>query len=304
MKELGSGVSSSGAVSSLEVFADVADLMRKAPVSVSRLDSANSVWVAEFGNGSKVIFKYFRRHFPKFDRFKSERTVYESNANSKILPRLILSDPYRRLLVFEYIDQVDLTAFTIKSLLENTIGKIGELVNEVRFENSRPLFLDSWLDEDFNFGPAENIILRTAKKSITIASSISRLIGSWSTESLLHGDLKLSNYLFSADRFYIIDWETVCYGPEEWDSAGLLQSVILEIVSKGPRLQWSVAQAPELTALLLDAEQTLIDAITARLVQSSMEATQTSLRIPVVAANTLQAAEYISARNFDFLAKI
>ena len=303
MEELGSRVSSSGAVSSLEVFADVADLMRKAPISVSRLDSANSVWVAEFGDGSKVIFKYFRRHFPKFDRFKSERTVYESNANSKILPTLILSDSYRRLLVFEYIDQVDLTAFTINSLLENTIRKIGELVNEVRFENSRPLFFDSWLDEGFNFGPAENIILMTAKKSKTIASSISRLIGSWSTESLLHGDLKLSNYLFTADRFYIIDWETVCYGPEEWDSAGLLQSIILEIVSKGPRLQWSITQAPELTALLLDANQMLIDAITARLVQSSMEATQTSLRIPVVAANILQSAEYISARNFDFLAK-
>jgi len=299
MEELGSGVSSSGAVSSLEVFADVADLMRKAPVSVSRLDSANSVWVAEFGDGSKVIFKYFRRRFPKFDRFNSERTIY-----SKILPELILSDPYRRLLIFEHIDQVDLAAFTIKSLLENTIRKIGELVNEVQFENSHPLFLDSWLDENFNFGPAENIILMTAKKSKTIANSISRLIGSWSTESMLHGDLKLSNYLFSADQFYIIDWETVCYGPEEWDAAGLLQSIILEIVSKGPRLKWSIAQAPELTAFLLDANQMLIDAITARLVQSSMEATQTSLRIPVVAANILQAAEYISARNFDFLAKI
>jgi hypothetical protein len=304
MNETGLRVQSQNMVTSLEVLADAADLLPKNPSSVSRLDSANSVWTAEFEDQSRAIFKYFRRHSPNNDHFKSELSVYESNPTNEILPQVLLSDQNKRLIVFEYIDQVEPINFKIGSLLEKTTRSIRKLENNPQFQNSRPSFLNSWLDNDFKFGPAENIVLSAAKNCDTIVDSISRLVGDWSSDSQLHGDLKLTNFLFTSNQFYIIDWETVCFGPVEWDSAGLLQSLILEIVSKGPRLHWSTTQAQELIEILENANQKLIDAMTARLVQTSMEATQTALRVPVVAANILQAAEYISSRNFNFLAKI
>jgi len=304
MDDTGSQVQKIGAVSSLEVFADAADLMTKDPFSVSRLDSANSVWLTELVDGSKAIFKYFRRNFPNIDHFNTERLISNSNPNSNALAKIILSDQNKQLIVFEYINQVGLTNFAIRSLLENTIGEIENLTLEEQIQNRCPSFLDSWLDVQFSFGPAENIILATARKCETIADSISRLICEWKNESLLHGDLKLSNYLFTKSGFLIIDWETVCFGPVEWDKAGLLQSVILEIISKGPQNEWATTQTSEVIAILANANQKLIDAMVARLVQSSMEATQTSLRIPVSAANFLQAAEFISIGNFDFLDKL
>lgn len=289
---------------SLTAFADSNRFLNGRTVSVSRLDSANAVWLCEGSNSTKVILKYFDLSDHGRDHFNSELGVYQGNLNSAWLPNLVTSDANFNLLVLEYIEQRSTPSVSIKQLIQNTSVMMGQLSFDSELHRHVPGIIGLWHDHEARLNSSEAIILEVAKSTMTIFRSVTRLVESWQEIAHLHGDLKLANFLFTEDSFRVIDWESHCMGPACWDSAGILQSVILELLSKGPQSSWATEQVPALHDLLLEGSEDLIDCVIGRLVQSSLEASQMSEKVTVLSANLLQVADFIGRYEFSFLSSL
>jgi len=270
-------------------------------VSVSRLDSANNVWLCESLDGTKIVLKYFDLSDHGRDHFNSELSVYQGNLNCAWLPKLVTSDADFNLLALEYIEQRNTPSISIQRLIQDTSAMMNQLSFDGDLHRHVPAIIGLWHDHEVRLNPSEAIILQVARTTIAISQSVTRLVNSWQEIAHLHGDLKLANFLFTDDSFRVIDWESRCMGPASWDLAGIVQSVILELVSQGPQSSWATEQLPAMQELLSKGSDDLIDCVIGRLVQSSLEASQMSEKVTVLSANLLQIADFIGRHDFSFL---
>lgn len=63
------------------------------------------------------------------------------------------------------------------------------------------------------------------KNIVALCDYQARVVKLRGREGLLHGDLRADNFLFAADRTYIIDWPNACLGPLVFDQCFLLSNL-------------------------------------------------------------------------------
>lgn len=288
-------------INSIAVFNDAGKYLDKAPKSATRLDSANQVWLCEFVDGERVVLKYFEPSGHSREHFNSEFRIFQLNPLSAALPNLLFSDPHRLLLGLEYIEQSKTPPISIDSLIELAHEMTCGLLFDSDLHNHVPGIISIWGDHNMKLAVSEGILLSAAHASNPIESRLTRIVNLWQPDAHLHGDLKLANLLFSDSSFRIIDWESHCLGAFHWDTAGLIQSTLLDMLVKGPYHEWSVQQIPNIRRLLNKGPDELIDSVVARLLQSSLEASQTLERVSILSANLLQIADFIARGDHSFL---
>jgi hypothetical protein len=288
-------------ITSLAVFNRAAQYMSGNIVSVSRLDSANHVWLSESKDGQKLIFKYFSPNDHAHQHFHSELRIYLDNPSSSLLPRLVDFDIQRNLLVLEFIERTFTPTLSLADLINQALALTSELSFDSDLHQHLPGIVGTWNVDQSALEGSEQILLAAARATPSIAERVDRLTNNWSRQCHLHGDLKIANFLFTGDSFRIIDWESHCTGPTYWDTAGVIQSAILEIISHGPYEHWCRQQVPIIDTYLSNGPTELTDALITRLVQSSLEASQTIDKVSVLSANLLQISDFISRGECSFL---
>ena len=74
------------------------------------------------------------------------------------------------------------------------------------------------------------LVLNMVQKDDILCQGLDELRCNWSGNSLIHGDIKLANFLIvdnnDATQVKLVDWETSNIGDPLWDVAGLIQSYI------------------------------------------------------------------------------
>jgi hypothetical protein len=288
-------------INSIVVFNDARKYLDKAPKSATRLDSANQVWLCEFVDGERVVLKYFDPSGHSKEHFDSEFRIFQLNPLSSALPNLLFSDSQRLLLGLEYIEQSKTPPVSIDSLIELAHEMTCGLLFDADLHSHVPGIIGIWENHNVKLAVSEELLLSTAHASDPIESCLTRIVNLWKPDVHLHGDLKLANLLFSDSSFRIIDWESHCLGPIHWDSAGLIQSCLLDSLAKGPYHEWSIQQIPIIRLLLDEGPDELVDSVVARLLQSSIEASQTLDRISILSANLLQLADFIARGDHSFM---
>ena len=106
------------------------------------------------------------------------------------------------------------------------------------------------------------IVLNTIRENQTLHNALDRLRLQWNGNSLIHGDIKLVNFLVlqeqTRETIKLIDWETANIGDPLWDVAGLIQSYLAYAVfAENPKDVHDSNENPVQIFEMSDVEQAL-----------------------------------------------
>lgn len=84
------------------------------------------------------------------------------------------------------------------------------------------------IENSFNMG--SNAVIQTIAKDKRLLNGLIKLKKDWKGNSLVHGDIKLVNFLLvtenNEEQIKLIDWEIANLGDPLWDLSGLIQSYL------------------------------------------------------------------------------
>lgn len=191
----------------------------------------------------------------KKESLKTEAFVYKAIHDHRSfyplkehVPAFKYYDKHRHTLVISWLnDSIDLSKkFTYdKGFQLSVADKIADVFYKVQSIKPGPTTLT---EEQLNFNSTIPWIFNAENEKIQYfntkneadaqviklvqTTEYARMIGDvrklWKTDTLIHGDIKWANILFSKDdsTCYLIDWEMADWGDPLWDVAGLVQSFL------------------------------------------------------------------------------
>ena len=217
-------------------------------------------------NGTNYLLKqtfYYKQY--KITPLEIESRFYElvhKNYDYKhirgIIPNMISFDPDQNILTLELISQARTLREYFHNIQDNEINsslhkdifaKLGKMLaqyhscfrncindkNMISFIKDRMPFMFSLLHpspEIFSrLSPANLKFLKIIQRYPELNKQLKYLGREWQTETIIHGDLKWDNIVFSYSKYQsislkIIDWELVSFGDPAWDIAGVFQDLI------------------------------------------------------------------------------
>jgi len=267
---------------------------------VTRLNGANSVWRCTSGDEHVAILKNYTRDNHAQEHYFAEAYLLEKNSSFEFLPKLIHKSDVEMTSIFRYEKLAPNSRIQLQEIL-SAIFDFSNLLLPDHLHRDKPGICGSWAQGSSHLGTAENLVLAVARKRPVLAKSLEAFTRNWNQDSIVHGDLKLANTRIMNDSFKIIDWETVGFGSKFWDAAGLVQSLLMEIVREGELEDWSRNQMGQIKNLLTSKNEEFTDTLIVRMVQSSVEAAQRSTLVPRISAAFLQLAEYIALNEIGVL---
>lgn len=285
---------------SVSAFSHAARVLDSKIRQVSRLNGANSVWECTAEYGPFAVIKNYARDHHSEEHYFSETFLLEQNKGRGFLPSLMHVDEsaFTAILAYEGSNPDSTVEF---AAIVRAIQEFPSLTLPAHIHLDLPGICSSWANGGAHLGIAENLVLTVARQRSALSTCVERFSNDWAHETTIHGDLKLANVRLQAQTFKIIDWETVGMGSKYWDTAGLTQSILLEIIGKGSLENWARSQMVAVKELLCNADQAFNDALVTRLVQSALEAAQKSTLVPQFSASVLQLAEYLASENREIL---
>jgi hypothetical protein len=285
-------------VNSLKAFKQAQWLFNGNCVQVNRLNGANSVWDCLSEEGSLGVLKYYPRDEHGRLHFQSEVEMLTLN-QSDYLTQLIWSDPHERCAAFEYADSDVSTPVALSSILNMLENQLPSFSIPDTVHHDAPGILAWWRDGSPDFGPSQQALLHFVRTQEWFEESGTVLEKSWTKDVPLHGDMKLSNLRLGPNGFKVIDWEIIGYGIRGWDSAGLIQSCIAELLVDGDFAPWIRRNQMALSDWLQSADKLLRYALSFRLVQTAIESASRQVPAPLHAAGLIQLASDSAAGNFE-----
>jgi serine/threonine protein kinase len=138
---------------------------------------------------------------------------------------------------------------------------------------------------------AENIVLNVVRDSDWFESLVLSCNNLWGNDAVVHADIKLSNIILGQDSIKIIDWENVSLGNVNWDVAGIIQSLFVEVFTNSKDSPWCRDQLLNLQSSDFSLPGNAIDFLSLRAVQTATELCQNSAMIPEAAVRILELAE-------------
>lgn len=89
--------------------------------------------------------------------------------------------------------------------------------------------------------PANYSIIHIIQMDENLSRSMDELRKIWKTETVIHGDVKMDNFLAAASKdgsvrkkIFIVDWELAQFGDPAWDIAGALQDYVCFWINSMP----------------------------------------------------------------------
>ena len=290
-------------MNSYRAFSDANRLALGKVTLVSDSGTSNSVWVCQNGPEELFILKYFSEDDHGNLHFRAERDFITGNGSLAFMPELIGYDDNRNWLATRFIKSSQKTKFQLKDVLEIVTKDFDHLKLSFQAHEFPPGVLNLNL-HSYEKSPLQTVIESELIDLDWFPEFIQEVKTFWKSNSIAHGDMKLSNLAMSQNQIAIFDWENVSLGPREWDLAGILQSVIAESLGNREVKMWSIRNLQYCIDRIIDLDDFTRKCFALRCVQSAFEFSSTSSLMPRLAVNMVQIADYAANNDESKLRKI
>lgn len=268
------------------------------------MGTANSVWLCSSSEQPEFVIKCFSDDAHGRSHFKAERSFLEINQGSKFLPKLVNINEEEVFFVIDFLQAVEENSFTIFDVIEILEHGFRDFSLTHEAHQEKAGILSWWQSPEAFESPVQNLIIKAVARLDWFKDACELVGTAWNRDSIIHGDLKIQNMIFTQESVVVIDWENVSFGPKFWDIAGLLQSVIAESFAERSPNRWAISQFESAIEYLSSANLEVVQCTALRLVQSSVEISSQSGLISIQAANLVQLATYVAEGNFDALDEV
>jgi hypothetical protein len=288
-------------LNSYQAFIDANRHFPEEVSAVRRTNSANSVWIASDSAGTVGVLKYHDLNGHQATHSSNEINLYASNLGSPFIPSLIASDSAQGLIALDF----EFSEYAIDIPIDALLAEIGMITSSLNSDwltdFHPPGILAWWGSESETSVGSKHIIKQLAEQHEWCFGAVEAAQEGWEEDGLIHGDMKISNLLLRSNAVKLIDWESVTLGPPEWDAAGLIQSVLCEIIVQGSFADWARRQLPDVVEIVSRTSSLQRAFLVSRLLQSSIEYSNGSHMVSRTSANILQVAEYIGTNQLHKL---
>jgi len=215
-------------VDSLSVFTDAARLNNATPQYVERIDSKNSTWRVQATETEWQFFKYFldSDNDLSHDHFTFESDIFNLNPNNLHLPTCLYIEAKSRLIVTKYLESQN-EPWELVKLVEKYRQAFSTFKFGSRMHYEFPSSVTSLTKKPVSLSDGQFLVWQAIQSSRSLFGLEDLIQELWSPDVVVHGDLKLSNLLFTQDSLVVTDWESISLGPSGWDEAQLTSSFIV-----------------------------------------------------------------------------
>jgi hypothetical protein len=212
------------------------------------------------GSDDALLYvKQFARSHAGHNSFARELKATSSGASPAIRPAFI--DHSAQLIIYPSAGTSLWEMLTANDQPNHPmpVTAISRAVTQVRAVRAkpgpmRPAILSQIADRHLvaNASLAQRRVFAMLLEAEAATSVAKECLAAWRPDATVHGDLKLEHVVISpAEEVAIVDWELSGLGPDGWDRASLLASLIaLGLLGLG---RWSDTHATLLRQLLADA---------------------------------------------------
>lgn len=170
---------------------------------------------------------------------------------AEFTPKFYVYDEINHVLITEYYRNSK-DVFSIHMQTLNFVPKFGKMQAEVLADlhTKSQKFVEKNKNSEnfkkvvpwafkFHYGPkewfnlrsgADNYLFQAVQNDEIFKSTIQKLHDEWRQKTLIHGDIKMNNFLVVKDengeKMKLIDWEIVDFGDPAWDVAGVFQGYL------------------------------------------------------------------------------
>ncbi len=161
----------------------------------------------------------------------------------KYIPSYYGYDPSKHVLVTEnypntqnlyeyYIAQQKLSPADAQEMA-NILSTFHKDISDTLVRNNSLQFLNReipWILKSNDMPALQDILFKTIQQDEVLSQNINELFQEWKGNSLIHGDIKLVNFLKinspNTTTLKLVDWEIANIGDPLWDVAGFMQAYI------------------------------------------------------------------------------
>ena len=274
-------------------FHDANRLTKNGITSVVDSGTSNSVWICSRNSEEILAIKYFQDNDHGKLHYLAEKELLVKNQNCSFIPEIIDFDDNFKWVATKFAETNLKSVLTLKDVI-NVIRQNFQVLNvNYHAHESLPGILESTFNISRN-SSILRILEMELEKTLWYQADLEYVRDSWQFESLIHGDVKLANIVLGQDAIKIFDWENVTSGRPEWDTVGLLQSVLFEALGAFKSTAWARQYLHDCIEEILSLDEFSRRAFVIRCVQSAFEFSAAADLIPKLAVNMIQIAEYVS----------
>ena len=290
-------------VNSYRAFRDAIKLAKGNVSLVSHLGTANSVWICKKDSEELFVIKYFTEDDHGRLHYKAEKELISGNQALEFIPEFIGCDEDRNWIATRFIKSHQATPIQLKDVLNVIADGFDNLELSFQAHDFPPGILNSNL-HTYENSPLQTVIEAELRNLLWFPEFMQEVKLNWKRNSIVHGDMKLSNLVMRENQITVFDWENVSLGPCEWDIAGILQSVVAESLGSQEIKLWSMRNLKYCIEQIVDLDDFSRKCFALKCVQSAFEYSSTVSLMPRLAVNMLQIAEYAANKNEEKLRKI
>lgn len=228
---------------------------RGAPVRVRDLSRRNHNLAVEIGGRALWLVKQIQYDTPEVaaslareaECYRAAQLNGPLAALHSLMPRCAHFDPAHCILVFDFLDGVNAAEAhrrvgpfdpRVAEKLGRAVGGVHSAAPLNSFPGELPWVLRP-LDGAWR-ASARSRFLGLFHAQSTVARALEELRADWRRDTLMHGDARPENFIFSRPfDLKLVDWELADLGDAAWDCAGVMQYYWS---------QWAAFAAPRLEA--------------------------------------------------------
>jgi hypothetical protein len=288
---------------SISAFLRAGQFLGSSPKAVFRSSSANSVWFVETEIGVQFVIKSFDGDEHSRLHYVAESQFLLANAESEFVPELLAKSDQDSWFVMPFYEHVESADFDLNAVLKIIDERFAELNVPFFVHDDLPGIL-AWGKTNTEISsPVQRIILEVMRETSWFNFACLQVSENWLVGDIVHCDVKLANIQITLAGPVFLDWENVSRGPKNWDIAGLVQGIVVEILQTGPKAAWARSQLPATLDYLSECDDMTLRSVALRTVQSAFEMSKDDRLFTSSAANLLQCADMIATRSIGDLAE-
>lgn len=290
-------------LNSYRAFRDANRLAKSNISLVSDLGTSNSVWICKNGPEELFVIKYFAEDDHGGLHFKAEKDLISDNQSLDFMPELIGYDEDSNWLATRFVRHHPTTHVQLKDILNVIAVDFDKVKLSFQPHEFPPGILNSNL-HTYESSPLQTVIETELIDLLWFPEFLQEVKLNWKRNSIIHGDMKLSNLVMREKLITVFDWENVSFGSREWDIAGILQSVVAESLGNREVKSWAMQNLEFCINQIIELDDFGRKCFTLKCVQSAFEYSSTASLMPRLAVNMLQIADYAANKQEEKLRKI
>lgn len=295
-------------------------------ISSERISGKNNNFLVRVGRRN-IFIKQYRSLGIDYELLcEIERYLFKKNPCHHC--ELISSDPINHISIYSRISGENLDRYLSRSDLSNARAlafEISRLMSTISTElmgflqsiPKAPHWVVDLLSPPVEIlrhtSPAQIQLLEFIQSDRMLSNILSLVKSSWSTDNVVHGDIKHQNILVQDGSAFVLDWEMIQAGPPQWDHAAATAAIFSSWIMSFPVRQLGLAAKVDEAKILTPCMNAMIKVmkegvtrseeharmVSANLIKSAFEGAAGLEHIPQASIYMLQVAQNFTGELFD-----